>query len=73
MSLALSLLCVSSDGIGRRHGRTEGVAVGATVSPRLRARGAGSRLACSADRAPHYVDPTGLPLLDSEGLHRPHG
>lgn len=36
MSPALSLLCVSSDGVGRRRGRTEGAAVGATASPRLR-------------------------------------
>lgn len=26
------------------------------------------RLASSADRAPHYVDPTGLPLLHSKRL-----
>lgn len=30
-------------------------------------------LVCPADRALHYVRPTGLPLLHCEGLHRPHG
>ena len=64
MLLVLPLLCVSGDGIGRRQGRTEGVAVGATVSPDWE-RGAGRCWACSADRAPHYVGPTGRPLLHS--------
>lgn len=42
--------------------KTEGVAVGTTVSPDWE-RGAGPCMACFTHRAPHYDDPTGLPLL----------
>lgn len=70
MSPLQSLLCVSSDGMGRRPWENRG---GFCWEPRFLQieRGElGLGLACSADRAPHYVDPIGFPLLHSEEHHR---
>lgn len=70
MSPLQSLLCVSSDGMGRRPWENRG---GFCSEPRFLQieRGElGLGLACSADRAPHYVDPIGFPLLHSEEHHR---
>lgn len=72
MLAARSFMCeqaVIAWGVG--CGRTEGVAVEATLSPDSE-RGARPHLASSPHRAAHYVDPTGLPLLRCVGLSGPH-